>query len=42
MTDQHNTPDTWQPNRGPMAKIIAGLLLAIMLAGVIFMAVYAW
>lgn len=42
MTDQNNTPETWQPNRGPVAKVIAGVLLALMLAGLIFMVVYAW
>tara|TARA_Y100000589_G_scaffold325148_1_gene362559 strand:+ start:2316 stop:2453 length:138 start_codon:yes stop_codon:yes gene_type:complete len=45
MNQQNDTtqiPDTWQPKQGPLAKIISGILLLLILCGLVFMAVYAW
>ena len=37
---QETTPQSWQPNRGPVAKIVAWLLLILIFAGLLVMMIY--
>ncbi len=37
---QDNPTEHWQPNRGPVAKIIAWLLLILIFAGLLVMMIY--
>lgn len=40
--NQSQPQQSWHPRQGPLAKLIAGLLLLVILGGIVAMAAYAW